>query len=61
MKVKDAIKKAVKERDCELFGKIADILRFRFRLNYDESYKLINKIEPISKRRYEEMLYESEM
>jgi len=43
MKVKEAIEKAVYQGNYELAGKIADLLRFKYKLNYDEVYEIFIK------------------
>ena len=60
MKITKAIKKAVDTRNSEMAGRIADVLRFKWEMNYDEIYNKVNSIAPISKPMWEAMMYESE-
>jgi len=47
----------VRERNAELAGKLADFLRFKGGLNYDQTYELVNSIEPISPEDWDDLLY----
>lgn len=60
MKIRDMIKEAVSERDPVKAGRVADILRFRFGLDYDASYELVNKVEPIRPQLWAAMMYEAD-
>jgi hypothetical protein len=44
IKVRDAIKKAVDERNATLAGRIADVARFRYGLNYNATVDMVNRI-----------------
>lgn len=57
MKLKEAIKKAVEERNAEMAGKICDILWIRFHMTYNEVYALVNNIAPISPAAWDQLLY----
>ncbi len=47
--VKEVIVDAVQDRDANLAGKVAAVLRDQG-LNYQESYEFVNSISPISAR-----------
>jgi hypothetical protein len=60
MTLADAVKKAVAEQNAPLVGRIAEKLRVRG-LNYQQSYELVNSIQPIGLAEWDALLYESEV
>lgn len=60
MKLTDAIKQAVANRDSALAGKVADVLRFRCGMSYQESYEYVNRQSPIDIRDWESLMYEAD-
>jgi hypothetical protein len=46
--------------DVEQIGKIADVLRFRGRLNYRESFELANHLTGVSDSQWDALLYEAD-
>jgi hypothetical protein len=60
MKLGEAIKKAVQERDAAAVGGIADFLRFKLGMNYEQSFQFVHKLIAIARDEWEVLLYESE-
>ena len=60
MKLTDAIRQAVQNRDANLAGKVADTLRFRCGMSYQETYEFVNQRSPIDLRDWEAMMYEAD-
>ena len=58
MNLRDVIKKAVKNEDAKLAGKIAEKLRMKG-LDYDGTYEFVNNVAPIELTEWESLLYES--
>lgn len=56
----EVIRQAVREKNPRKAGKVADVLRFRFGLDYESVYNVVNKIEPISKEDWEALMYEAD-
>lgn len=57
MKVKDAIKEAVENRNASMAGGLCDFLWTRFHMTYSEVYDLVNRIAPISPAAWDQLLY----
>jgi len=63
MNYKDIEKKlvaAILAGDVEKIGEIADVLRFRGRLNYRESFELANHLTGVSDGEWDALLYEAD-
>lgn len=60
MKIKDAIKEAVRNYDGQRAGRIVDQLRFRNGANYALAYALFEKHTGISESAFEALMYESD-
>jgi hypothetical protein len=58
--LRDCIVRAVRERNATLAGRVADVLRFRYGLDYRQTYEAVNAIEPVDPREWEALLYESD-
>lgn len=55
------IMRAVTESNATLMGKIAEVCRFKFSMNYDQTYDFVNGICRISKADFENLMYLSDM
>lgn len=44
MKLQDAPRKAVEERNATACGRIADVLRFRYGMNYDQTVAVAESV-----------------
>ena len=61
MTLKEAIIKAVTERNSFIAGQIADKLRFKYKLNYADSFEVIRGITPkLSLAEWDSLLNESD-
>jgi len=60
MKLKDAVKKAVKERDIPEIGNIVEFMRFKLGFNYDDCFAFFNKQTSISQNDFEDLMYEAD-
>ena len=61
MKLAEAIKKAVNEKNYTIAGKVSDFLRDKFNMNYNEVYEYVNKLIQIDRADWEELMYESDI
>ena len=61
MKLHDAIAKAIDERDATAAGAVADFLRFRVGLNYDQTFEAVQKVRPhVTLAKWDGLLYEAD-
>lgn len=58
--LRECITRAVRERNAVLAGKVADVLRLRYGLDYRQTYEAVNAVEPIDMRDWESLLYEAD-
>lgn len=58
MKFGEFVKKAVQTQNARDAGKVAEVLRFRRGFNYNETYDFVNRIAPIDKHDWEQLMYE---
>jgi len=59
MKLKDAIKKAVDNKDASMAGKIVDTLRYHFTFDYDRVFNMFHRLTNITKEDFEKLMYET--
>ena len=52
----DLVRKAVKERDTGQCSSIADICRFKRGLNYDDTFKFVQRLTGIEVGEWDELL-----
>lgn len=57
---KNVIIKAVKEKDAQAAGKIADTFRFKFGYTYKQVYEIVNSVQPVSLADWEELMQEAD-
>lgn len=58
--LREVIQQAVDRQDAALAGKVADTCRFRLGMTYDQTYEFVNTIAPITKPKWERLLYDCE-
>jgi hypothetical protein len=56
----ETIRRIVRERNAVMAGLLSDRLRDRAGLNYQQTYDLVNSIEPISLPAWETLMYEAD-
>ena len=61
MKIKDAIIDAVKRGDSGRVGRIADIMRFKYGYDYENTFDNFHRLTGIKRSVFDAMLYESEV
>lgn len=61
MKIVDVVRKAVKECNPRLAGKVSDHCRFKAGMNYEETYQFFNKHTGIGRPEFEELMYEADV
>jgi hypothetical protein len=57
MTMRQAIKSAVTERNATLAGQVADKLRFRYGMNYEESLEVVQAVVPVDRADWDALLY----
>lgn len=55
----DVIRRAIRERNATMAGRISDRCRARG-LTYQQTYELVNSVEPISAPAWETLMYEAD-
>jgi hypothetical protein len=60
MTIRKAITRAVTENNAVMAGRIADFLRFKHGLNYDQIQKMFFNITGISAAQFEGLMYEAD-
>jgi len=58
--IKELIITSVKAKDSVRVGKITDMLRFKYGLNYQDIFDLFNELTDINEADFEQLLYISE-
>ena len=60
MKLPEAIREAVKTDNPVMACRIADILRFKCHMNYDQIYSFAAKHANVTKAQWESLMYEGD-
>lgn len=59
--MKQLIEKAIDERSPRLAGRVADVLRFKGSMNYDEVLACVRRFRPeVTPRIWEALMYEAD-
>ena len=58
--MRNAIIKAVEERNAAVLARTVDVCRFKFRMNYGQVYRFVNNIAAISLDDFEQLMYEAD-
>ena len=56
----ETIKEMARTQSYVLAAQIADFLRYKWKMNYLDSYNYINKISPISQSDWAELMYQAD-
>lgn len=57
MKLPEAAKQAVDRHDARMAGGVADSLRFKLGMNYEQTYQKIHEWTGVDRDTWEELLY----
>ena len=57
MKLPEAAKQAVKNKDARTAGGVADALRFRCGMNAEQSYQKVHEWTGVDREAWEELMY----
>lgn len=60
VKFGDLVRQAVKKRDAEQCGRIAERLWCKHRLNYDDTFKFVHELTRIELPEWDELLRQAE-
>lgn len=60
-KLGEVIREVVRDHDGQKAGRVADFLRFRHGMNYDQTYGLFRELTGISKPDFESLMYEADL
>jgi hypothetical protein len=60
MRLDDALKRAVQERNLRMIVKVVDLLRFKSGLTYAQTFAFVNQVTGIDEAAWEGLLYEAD-
>jgi len=59
-KLVEEFEAAINDRNAERVGKIVDVLRFKHKMNYKQTYDLAHQLTSIDEAMWENLLYEAD-
>lgn len=60
MKLSEVIAEAIDTNNAQLAGQVADVLRFRYGMNYATIYQTVCKVRPVTEAQWDALLYEAD-
>jgi hypothetical protein len=60
MKLPEAAQKAITDHDARIAAGVADALRFRCGMNYEQTYQKVNEWTGVDRDAWEELMYEAD-